>query len=65
MFLFGKLDALCFLKTPVLRFALLPHFRRKCAKKSEVEDKVFMIMGEGILPESEGYFKPHLELCHA
>ena len=45
MFLFGKFDALCFLKTPVLTFALLPHFRRKCAKKSGVEDKVFMKMG--------------------
>ena len=26
---FGKLDVLCFLETPVLRFALLPYYRRK------------------------------------
>ena len=25
---FGKFDVLCFLETPVLRFALLPYYRR-------------------------------------
>ena len=25
---FGKFDLLCFLETPVLRFALLPNYRR-------------------------------------
>ena len=25
---FGKCDVLCFLETPVLRFALLPYYRR-------------------------------------
>ena len=31
---FGKFDLLCFLETPVLRFALLPYYRRtvKCGK---------------------------------
>ena len=29
---FGKFDVLCFLKTPVLRFALLPHYRRNYFK---------------------------------
>ena len=28
MFVFGKLGVLCFLETPVLRFALLPYYRR-------------------------------------
>ena len=28
---FGKFDALCFLETPVLRFALLPYYRRNMA----------------------------------
>ena len=28
--LFGKFGVLCFLETPVLRFALLPYYRRYC-----------------------------------
>ena len=28
MFVFGKFDVLCFLEIPVLRFALLPYYRR-------------------------------------
>ena len=28
MFVFGKFDVLCFLETPVLRFALLSYYRR-------------------------------------
>ena len=28
---FGKFDLLCFLETPVLRFALLPYYRRICS----------------------------------
>ena len=29
---FGKFGVLCFLETPVLRFTLLPHYRRVVAK---------------------------------
>ena len=29
---FGKFCVLCFLETPILRFALLPHYRRVVAK---------------------------------
>ena len=29
MFVFGNFGVLCFLETPVLRFALLPYYRQK------------------------------------
>ena len=32
---FGNFGVLCFLETPVLRFALLPYYRRKVQKVAE------------------------------
>ena len=34
---FGKFDVLCFLETPVLRFALLPYYRRFTTQKLTTE----------------------------
>ena len=33
---FGKFGVLCFLETPVLRFALLPYYRPKSYKRLEM-----------------------------
>ena len=34
MFIFRKIGVLCFLETPVLRFALLPYYRRYLVEKT-------------------------------
>ena len=38
---FGKFSVLCFLETPVLRFALLPYYRRSNVQKKAAKELAF------------------------
>ena len=39
-FFFGKFDVLCFLETPVLRFILLPYYRRNLGLDLSINNTV-------------------------
>ena len=44
MFVFGKFNVLCFLETPVLRFALLPYYQQNEGSLKMIKNAFYFIL---------------------